>query len=631
MDYFIKNIRVLQKRNKIFAQELKKSSLPENYSVAETKTGDYTVSVTYNEKTVLFHSKYNPEKEAKRAFDSGEKTPQLVIIAGMGLGYYVEQANVKFPGVKIIVLEKNLSLFKLALTLRDLTGILSNEDIEFIITENGDEIVSILQDLQTKNILISIHRPSNEIYPETYSNVKKLVNSFVNSREINIATLARFQKLWTKNILNNAFNFTRYAGIKKLFGKFKNVPVFIVSSGPSLKKNFQELRKVKNKGIIIAVNSALRLLVSKGIIPDIAVAVDPQDKITKFFEGVNSAKTLLVTEVTVSKKIIEKYPGPILFTSSVFKMGKWLEKFSSEKGEIDVGGSVSTAAYGLAKKMGCSPIVFCGLDLAYPGGQTHVPGSYFEDNWLNEADKINTALTLYKKFMRQHELIDVPSYHNQDVMLKTDRKFLMFLWWFENKFKLADFPVIDSTEGGAYKKNTLQMPLATVVRDYLESEIDKKPLQNSFEPDYLKKSKELLDEMQQIMEELERILEKSKEGSKLANELYILLSEHVVHKKTRDNKIDDLLFKLDKIDTEIKNDEKMSGILSLAIQRTINTVTHNFDSNLSETEKEHNELRIARHSIMLYEAVADSCEFNLHHFKKAVKRIKRETEKTKNS
>ncbi len=622
MEYFIKNIRVLQKRNKLFAMELENSELPENYSLIETKSGDATISVNIDEeKTVLFHSKYNPEKEALRAFEGIKDTPQLIIIGGIGLGYYVEQAYKKFPGVKIIVLEKDISLFKLALTLRDLTGILSSEDIEFIISDTGEEIVSILQDLQTRNIAISIHRPSNEMYPELYSNVKKLVNSFVNSREINIATLARFQKLWTKNILNNAFSFIKFAGINKLFGKFKDVPVFIVSSGPSLKNNYNELRKVKDKGLIIAVNSAFRMLVAVGIIPDIAVAVDPQDKITKFFEGVHSPNTLLVTEVTVSKKIIENYPGPILFTSSVFQMGKWLEKFSSKKGEIDVGGSVSTAAYGLAKKMGCSPVVFCGLDLAYPGGETHVPGSYFEDNWLNEADKINTALTFYKKFMRKHDLIDVPSYHDKDVMLKTDRKFLMFLWWFESKFKQADFPVVDATEGGAYKKNAIQMPLEQTVKEYCVETINKTVLKETLEQNYIEKGNSLLQEIENVMKELNEILKNIDKGSEYAEELYLLLSDHIIHKKPRNEKIDELLMKLDETDKSFQSNGKMSNILSLAIQRTINEVMHNFDTRLSETEKEHDELRIARQTIMLYEAIKDSCDFNLHQFRKLINRF----------
>jgi hypothetical protein len=625
MDLYSLNIKALSKRSREFASELDKVMLPKEYDKIQTKSGDISASVCIDTgKKYLLHSKFDPKKEAERVFSSFDKMPQIIIMGGFGLGYQAEAALKLFKGIKILIVEKDISLFKLALSLRNLTHVISNPDIEFIISENGDEIIPILTELHTKNISISLHRPSYEIYPDTYKNIKKLVNSFVNSREINIATLSRFEKLWTKNILNNAYFFTKYAGVNRLFSKYENVPVFIVAAGPSLAKNFKELKKVGSKGIIIAVDTVFKRLVDEGIIPDIVMAVDPQDKITKFFEGVSSPSTLLVTEATVSKKIISNYSGNILFITSVFPMGSWLEGYSSDKGEIDIGGSVATAAYGLALKLGSSPIIFCGLDLAYPGGQTHFKGAYFEDNWLNEADKVNTAITLYKKFMNKHEFMEVPSYTDPASTVKTDRKFLMFLWWFESKFKLSPVPVIDATEGGAFKKNALIMSLKNAVSKYCTKEINKNILKYVTEENYKDKAEYLAGDMEGLIAALKNIKKLAVEALEPAEKLYLYLSDYILHKKERSKEIDTLLKTLDSFDEKIKEHKDVSNIISLAIQSTINNVMHNFDVNLSQPEKEHTELRVARQTIMLYDAIASSCDFNIHHFKRSLKRIRRE-------
>ena len=47
-------------------------------------------------------------------------------------------------------------------------------------------------------------------------------------------------------------------------------------------------------------------------------------------------------------------------------------------GGLPMSGSVSTVAFGLARLLGCSPIVLVGQDLAYSGGRTHAAGTGYE-------------------------------------------------------------------------------------------------------------------------------------------------------------------------------------------------------------------------------------------------------------
>jgi hypothetical protein len=47
---------------------------------------------------------------------------------------------------------------------------------------------------------------------------------------------------------------------------------------------------------------------------------------------------------------------------------------------IPVSGSVSTLAFSLAERLGCSPIVFVGQDLAYTDGKAYAPGTPYRDS-----------------------------------------------------------------------------------------------------------------------------------------------------------------------------------------------------------------------------------------------------------
>ena len=54
----------------------------------------------------------------------------------------------------------------------------------------------------------------------------------------------------------------------------REMPAIIVSAGPSLNENIEELKKAKNKAFIIAVDTAMKPLLRNGIIPDMYAIID---------------------------------------------------------------------------------------------------------------------------------------------------------------------------------------------------------------------------------------------------------------------------------------------------------------------------------------------------------------------
>ena len=71
-------------------------------------------------------------------------------------------------------------------------------------------------------------------------------------------------------------------------------PAFIVSAGPSLDKNIDELKNIKGRGVIMAVDTAIKPLLKKGIVPDIVASVDPHKPLELFeIEGVQNIPMLV--------------------------------------------------------------------------------------------------------------------------------------------------------------------------------------------------------------------------------------------------------------------------------------------------------------------------------------------------
>ena len=121
----------------------------------------------------------------------------------------------------------------------------------------------------------------------------------------------------------------------------------------------------------------------------------------------------------------------------MFPLAQYIEKLIGEKGKLVTGGSVATACWDFARILGCSEIIFAGLDLAFPDFQTHFKGSRFEEDvnaFSNRFFPSETAshLSLYSASPQLKE-----GYTGK---VLSDKRMQMYAWWFESK--IAEFPDI---------------------------------------------------------------------------------------------------------------------------------------------------------------------------------------------
>jgi hypothetical protein len=162
--------------------------------------------------------------------------------------------------------------------------------------------------------------------------------------------------------------------------QYCGVPAFIVGAGPSLGKNGRLLAEAAKKGIVIAVNSSARALDSYGVEPQVLACMESID-VSHLFEGVSYIdRVARAISLSGHPRSLRVGKGPLLpLFEGIHQLNGPLLSLLGFPG-IPVSGSVSTLAFSLAERLGCSPIVFVGQDLAYTDGKAYAPGTPYEES-----------------------------------------------------------------------------------------------------------------------------------------------------------------------------------------------------------------------------------------------------------
>lgn len=348
---------------------------------------------------VFLHSKYYPTKEGKKFIELNDKfykNKDVVMIYGLGLGYHIKEILKRCnDNCKIYVFDADKEVIRIADNLGCLEEIRKDKRVKIFDNYSQrfiQDFVGIAQ--QVDDILI--YKPSVTVLSDEYMQLKNILEDY------NVAKIAveRFSDVMSKNYEYNLS--LKTPGIQEFFKRMnvKGETVIIVSAGPSLDYNINNLKKLKGKFKIFSVGRSLNILMSNGINPDMITIIDPQEVVCDQLKGYEDSDIPLCFLSTASRWAVSNYNGP-----------KYM--FYNEKNKDDIiintGKTVAVATLDIAIKSGAKEIIFVGQDLGFVDNKSHAGTINYvqEDGVYKKVESVDGSMINtndgYMYFKRQIE------------------------------------------------------------------------------------------------------------------------------------------------------------------------------------------------------------------------------------
>lgn len=483
------NLTCLGERNADVAEKLATVEPHPGAIFAETSQGggEGVPAATLDGKPLC--SRHRPLEEAARLVrDIDLVEHAVVVVLGFGLGYHVQKLIERSRGATVIVVyEPDLSLLRAVFEQVDHSAWLRNALVVFVTDPNDRG--SLAKKLEGAESILAqgvhfLEHPSSRARLSTsVSQFTKVFSDFITAARTTLTTTLMRSVDTVRNLMLNIDHYAAGAGISDLHNIAAGRLAVVVSAGPSLHKNMHLLRNpgVRERCVIIAVQTTLKPLLAAGIRPHFVTALDYHEISSRFYEDLNADdlhEVTLIADPKANPVILDVYPGPIRCCANPY-LDKLLGSNARDMGTIPAGATVAHLAVYFAKFFGCNPIAMIGQDLGFPDGLYYAPGTAIHDVWAPELNPFNTIEMMEWQRIVRHRthLVKVKDVHGKSIY--TDAQMHTYLQQFERDFaqyKREGLTIIDATEGGVAKQNTIAMPLGEVLTNHSKSPLPPFPL-----------------------------------------------------------------------------------------------------------------------------------------------------------
>jgi hypothetical protein len=307
------------------------------------------------------------------------KAYDALVFHGFGIGYGPLAALNTFDHVpRIIIVETQPEIFKMALRLVDLRPLLSYERLSLYI--GGDlspfDIIEECKEIISFGTTRLVDLPAYAlIFGRSYRIFNQKLQRAIGAMRDVWHTAKTFGRQMISSTMDNLPSLVGSTPLAALKDKFKGIPAVYVAAGPSLDDSLVSLKKVGNQALIISSDSAVAALIRNKIAPHFIVTVD-QHKMN--FEKIRPVLNHLREPVLVFG--VESNPDNvraclscrrIAVTADSNVVNSWLGPRFNMDSKLPGMNSVSLAAIHTARLLGCEPIVLVGMDLSYSGPRSH--------------------------------------------------------------------------------------------------------------------------------------------------------------------------------------------------------------------------------------------------------------------
>lgn len=533
------------------------------------KNDQYTISLSNSKQKQYVLSKYEPRKSAQAKLDINDLGNMSTnwIVFGFNFGYLVEEIiNQVDPSVSILVIEPNEEVLQEELKINSKDNQYKEmKNVRFFSGTDFIKFTQIIDNLLGMTNFNNFKIMSNDVYLNFYKNyfqrILGIIDQCVENKIINFNTIILGNVEYIQNTIKNRYDIANTYDMSKLKNRFKDVPVVIVSAGPSLDKNINYLKDFN--GLIFVIGRTLTPVLKLGIRPDFVFSLDPFPYVYETFGENKQYDIPLITLCQSNTDVVKGCKSQKYFLYNSAEVDGLLGLKVNPI--LDLSGSVATLCLSSAYYMGCSPIMFIGQDLAYDGEKM-----YAKDSNVSH-EKVQST--------NNPDLRVIKSYYGEKVYSSV--VMISFLRWMEDFIsKNSESQYINCTEGGAYMEGATHMPFKEAIKQYnppKKVQVEHEKMTINDEVDVDKNLSEGIENLKKI----QRLLEIS---TKDYSELVELYRNKPLDLKT----INKHIKSIEASDKKIKEIKGSARLMDLLLERIKNAIATNNDSKqpINETKEE---------------------------------------------
>lgn len=448
--------------------------LHKNLEVWAERNPKAALMIPYLEPADLPWEKFGTQQEADEWFNSLNLDGiQILYVYGAGLGDYYLAAKKWLdadPSRHLVFLEDNLSVIQHLLQTEKGTAVVNDPKVHVYFLNNLKDSTAIFDHLFWNFVQTNMRISALKHYAETkaafYGDLQHKIQYDASIKNALLEEYLKYGVGFYKNFYPNLLFLTgSYLG-NRLFGKFHRVPAIICGAGPSLDKHAHLLGNLKDKALIFAGGSAMNALNAAHVQPHFGAGIDPNAEQYKRLSENHAYEVPFFYRNRMFHQAFQSIHGPRLYIpgSGGYAVSDWFEEKLGIKSELlDEGHNVVNFCLEIAHRLGCDPIIFVGVDLAYTGNLQYAPG-IVDDAVLDKTNVLHTT-----DFDRES-------------LTKTDIQGnpVTTLWkWVAESEWIGDFAkdhpdvrIINCTEGGLGFPGVPNEPFKEVVESYLKNTFD---------------------------------------------------------------------------------------------------------------------------------------------------------------
>ena len=432
---------------------------------------------------------FEPSSEPKFTWSKKSRETPIFFQYGAGTPPYLLKSIMALPkeALSMIVVEPNIALLAYVMHITQVympvprgTSLVfvTVPDEESIFKEQDEELRqhllwSATNDLMTEALmaglnfyglfsiiyaLTSSHPGEEEAMKGSFTKIAKAVSEWSTVRITQLGNSAEDTMIGMRQMALMAPWISYGYQFESLIDKFAGHPFIVVSAGPSLDKNYELLRDIQDKCVILATDAVLGKLIKSGIMPHVVCCLE-RGLVTYdvyFAENLDLYKKecseiLLISQSVCTPKIFGRWPGPkIVIGKEELPVDRWFVSETMGGKCISSGASVAHTCYCIALTLKASSVALIGQDLAYAeDGFMHAEGVYNENRRSSMRRTGDAGLKRVEGALGGTVL--------------TSNVFLMFLRMFEEMIMGTSVPTYDCTEGGALIRGTRIEPFAEYI------------------------------------------------------------------------------------------------------------------------------------------------------------------------